>query len=73
MPKGVKCSVSNCTYWGQGNECNADEIMVEVDAHAHVDFNTEFAEEELGTNHKDTAPDSSQTCCHTFKPKAEKL
>ncbi|RNB74693.1 DUF1540 domain-containing protein, partial [Brevibacillus fluminis] len=39
----VKCSVANCTYWGEGNNCNADSIMVEVDAHANANYKTEFA------------------------------
>ncbi len=28
MAKDVKCEVQNCTYWGQGNACNADSIYV---------------------------------------------
>jgi hypothetical protein len=28
MPKDVKCEVNNCTYWGQGNLCEADQIYV---------------------------------------------
>jgi hypothetical protein len=28
MPKNVMCEVNNCTYWGQGNLCKADEIYV---------------------------------------------
>ncbi|CAM4263816.1 DUF1540 domain-containing protein [Paenibacillus tarimensis] len=68
MPEGVKCSVSNCTFWGQGNQCNANQIMVDIDKHGAVDYSSEFAEG-LGMNHKDTAPQSSTTCCHTFKPK----
>lgn len=69
----VKCSVSNCTYWGEGNDCNAEMIMVEIDRHAKTNFSTEFAGE-IGydSNHKDTAQSSSATCCHTFKPKQAK-
>lgn len=69
MPKvEVKCSVSNCSYWGQGNNCVAPSIMVEVDRHAN--FSTEMADEfGIQTEHKDRASDSAQTCCRTFKPK----
>ncbi|MGO0062258.1 DUF1540 domain-containing protein [Brevibacillus fluminis] len=67
----VKCSVANCTYWGEGNNCNADSIMVEVDAHANANYKTEFASESGNTNHQDAAKNSAQTCCQTFKPKAK--
>jgi len=69
MPDGVKCSVSNCSFWGQGNNCNADQIMIDIDKHAHQPLDTEFAHGELGADHQDHAKDSSVTCCHTFKPK----
>ncbi|MGU3469967.1 DUF1540 domain-containing protein [Paenibacillus sp. D51F] len=69
MPKGVACSVSNCAFWGQGNQCGADAINIEIDQHAHADLSAEFADEDLGVNHQDSAKESSVTCCHTFKPK----
>ncbi len=70
MPTVVKCSVSNCTYWGEGNKCVADMIMVEVDQHSRKDFNAEFANEyAYDTEHQDAASSSRETCCHTFKPK----
>ncbi len=28
MAQDVLCSVSNCTYWGEGNKCNASSINV---------------------------------------------
>jgi hypothetical protein len=64
----VKCSVANCSYWGQGNNCTAPSIMVEVDSHA--DYSTEMANE-LGiqTEHQDRATSSKETCCRTFKSK----
>lgn len=68
MPE-VKCSVSNCEYWKQGNNCVADLIMIEVDEHAHAKFKEEFAGESFDSNHKDNAKKSEETCCHTFKPK----
>jgi len=74
MPNGkpfVKCSVSNCEYWGQGNNCHADAIMIEIDKHADIKFDSEFAGESFDSNHKDTASKSSTTCCHTFEPKHE--
>jgi hypothetical protein len=64
----VKCSVANCTFYAEGNNCAAPAIMVEVDRHAN--YSEEFAQD-LGiqTEHKDSASDSAETCCRTFKPK----
>lgn len=32
MPlSGVKCMVSNCNYWEQGNHCDASAIEVNVE------------------------------------------
>ncbi|WP_160724082.1 DUF1540 domain-containing protein [Bacillus sp. USDA818B3_A] len=28
MAKDVLCEVNNCTFWGNGNKCNADRIYV---------------------------------------------
>jgi hypothetical protein len=67
MPE-VRCSVSNCTYWAQGGACAADNILVEIDAHANRDFSTEIGEMGDGV-HKDIAQTSSATMCHTFKQK----
>ncbi|WP_442603734.1 DUF1540 domain-containing protein [Paenibacillus sp. KN14-4R] len=65
----VKCSVANCHYWGQGNNCNADSIMIEIDSHAGKHYDSEFASEFEG--HQDQASSAAKTCCHTFKAKAK--
>lgn len=69
MPKGVTCSVANCTFWDEGNRCGADEIKIDIDQHSKGSFDAEFAGDELGLFHQDQATDSAATCCHTFKPK----
>jgi hypothetical protein len=67
MPQvDVSCTVSNCHFWGQGNNCTAPSITVEIDRHAN--FTAEMASE-LGENHQDSAGTSKETCCRTFKPK----
>ena len=66
----VKCSVSNCTYWGEKNLCQADMIMIDIDTHASRDYNAEFAGESFDTEHQDIAESSSSTCCPNFKPKS---
>lgn len=68
MPQ-VKCSVSNCAYWSQGNNCSADMIMIDIDKHANKKFDAEFAGESFDTEHTDHAMNTKDTCCHTFKPK----
>ncbi|WP_100406788.1 DUF1540 domain-containing protein [Bacillus solitudinis] len=66
----VKCNVANCTYWGDGNHCQADSILVEIDAHANIDFSMEAGEEPYGkAEHKDKVDHRVETCCHTFRPK----
>lgn len=69
MPKGVACSVSNCAFWDKGNRCGAEEIAIEIDAHARADWNEEFADESFA-GHRDKAASSKSTCCLTFKPNA---
>jgi hypothetical protein len=68
----VKCSVANCEYWSQGNNCHADVIMIEVDKHANAKFNEEFAGESFDSDHKDKASNVANTCCHTFELKKAK-
>lgn len=67
MPAGVKCTVSNCNFWDEGNLCGADSIQVEIDKHSSKISDTEFAI--LGEEHHDQAAHSSTTCCYTFKPR----
>jgi len=67
MPNGVKCSVANCTFWAEGNSCNADSIQIDIDSHA--DSMNEFAQEGFGEMHQDVASASAATCCQTFKSK----
>ncbi|MBB6678720.1 DUF1540 domain-containing protein [Cohnella lubricantis] len=70
MPQGVACSVSNCSYWGEGNRCAAQEIAIEIDAHAYRGTGGEEFADELFGGHQDQADQSSETCCLTFKPKS---
>ncbi|MFF2482004.1 DUF1540 domain-containing protein [Paenibacillus sp. NPDC058071] len=69
MPDGVSCSVSNCSFWKEGNNCAATSISVDIDQHASASFREEFAADDLGLYHQDVANQSSATCCQTFKPK----
>ncbi|MBP3964209.1 MULTISPECIES: DUF1540 domain-containing protein [Paenibacillus] len=69
MPNGVSCSVANCSFWKEGNQCNASKIEIDIDSHANNHFGSEFAEEGFGGEHHDTAANKAATCCHTFKAK----
>lgn len=64
----VKCTVSNCHYWGEHNLCRAEEIVIEIDKHVGSKFKEEYAEEMTDKGHHDHASTSSATCCLTFKP-----
>ncbi|HET7628444.1 MAG TPA: DUF1540 domain-containing protein [Bacillales bacterium] len=65
----VKCNVSNCVYWEEGNHCNADAILVEIDSHAENSYTMSSSGRLIGAaDHRDIAEEVSQTCCHTFDP-----
>lgn len=70
MPHGVACSVNNCSYWGEGNRCAAQEIAIEIDAHATRGTGGEEFADELFGGHTDQAKQSAETCCLTFRPKS---
>ncbi|WP_100372424.1 DUF1540 domain-containing protein [Bacillus sp. FJAT-45037] len=66
----VKCNVANCTFWGEGNRCQADSILVEIDSHSDKNFHMEAGSEPYADAlHRDAADQSAETCCHTFRPK----
>ncbi|GEO24344.1 hypothetical protein AAC03nite_01290 [Alicyclobacillus acidoterrestris] len=69
MNVNVKCSVSNCYFWRDNNDCAAPAIMVTVDENAQANFNVEIADEIMvDLEGKQDAPSSAKTCCHTFRP-----
>ncbi|MBO9604929.1 MAG: DUF1540 domain-containing protein [Paenibacillaceae bacterium] len=70
MP-AVKCSVANCSFWAEGNECSANSIQIDIDEHAKTaSGDAEFASD-FGSSHQDQASFVAGTCCHTFQPKHE--
>ncbi|MGH0779904.1 DUF1540 domain-containing protein [Bacillus cereus] len=65
MPE-VRCSVSNCSFWGQGNFCQASAIIVQPDAdESGQTENNSYTNETL----ESSVATSVETCCHTFKPR----
>ncbi|NEU30717.1 DUF1540 domain-containing protein [bacterium LRH843] len=67
----VKCNVANCSFWGEGNNCHAQSILVEIDSHAGEDYGTEMASESYISEqlHEESATSKAATCCKTFTPK----
>lgn len=65
----VLCSVSNCYFWKDENRCAAPAIMVTTNGHANANFHEEIANE-IAVDYRltENAPDSKETCCHTFRP-----
>ncbi|WP_407944617.1 DUF1540 domain-containing protein [Paenibacillus swuensis] len=63
----VKCSVDNCSYWEEGNNCVAETIMIEINAHAHAELPEGTRDEQYDSHHTDHAAGVKDTCCHTFK------
>lgn len=61
----IRCSVSNCHYWDNGNVCQASEILVTADslsASAPSSLDAPQAQSVTGT----PAENSMETCCKTF-------
>ena len=65
MPN-VQCTVSDCTYWDEGNVCAATRIWITVNRFASK-LDMEAAE--LDNVHTE-AGRSHATCCYTYKPRA---
>lgn len=63
----VRCTVSDCHYWEEGNRCAAELIWVTLDRFAGAD------DVEVGSfeNVRTVAQSSSSTCCHTYRPRSE--
>ena len=65
MPE-VRCTVSNCHYWSDGNVCAAEAILVISDeALPRIGKH----DEEIGEIGQTPARVSKETCCYTFRPK----
>jgi hypothetical protein len=41
MPDNVMCEVNNCTFWAQGNMCQADKIYVVAQREEQADSTEE--------------------------------
>ena len=63
----IDCSVDSCNYWGKGNICSADAIMVKQNSAGQSNnYNVEIGS--MGAMNSLT---STETQCETFKPKSQ--
>ncbi|ACV59205.1 DUF1540 domain-containing protein [Alicyclobacillus acidocaldarius] len=69
MKVDVKCTVANCLFWHEGNECAAPSIMVSVSRRGETSFREEFGREFAVAERESHARSSMETCCETFKPR----
>ncbi len=71
MPKSgseiVKCTVSNCEYWGQENNCTAEQILITAPASAlpKVEKHGVGAEK----MHETPIRKVEDSLCYTFEPR----
>lgn len=70
MPE-VRCAVSNCSFWGQGNFCQAQAIVVQPEEKAFSNMNDDSYQSSViqGVQIESSVSDSAETCCQTFQPK----
>ena len=67
---GVSCYVDSCHYWGAGQVCQADQIVVDNGrgrTGGKGSYDMEVGEIGKGSSGATT---SSETMCQTFKPKS---
>lgn len=66
MPDHVRCTVSNCEYWGDNNICIADQILVAVDPPPNPEDHHGYQ----AANYPHTeSPEKDPTMCYTFENK----
>ncbi len=63
----IHCTVSNCHYYGSGNKCHANEIVVVGDRFGHEQADNVDATQ-ASTFPQTPAQTCMETCCKTFVP-----
>jgi uncharacterized protein involved in tolerance to divalent cations len=70
MTQNIKCSISNCHYWAQGNVCQATEILITSDTMAKNLAN--IVDAPYANQITETPVSKSQeSCCKTFVMKSD--
>ena len=60
----VKCTISNCEYWGSNNMCVANQILVAAGPPESQEHHSPVMQESLMET---PVQDDIQTHCHTFE------
>ncbi len=60
----VKCTISNCEYWGSENQCEAEEILVAAGPPETQEHHSPMVAERL---EQTPVQADLQTHCHTFE------
>ncbi len=68
MNQQIHCSVNNCHYWGQGNRCHANEIIVTADS-IGVSMPDEINATQASIIDATPVESCMETCCKTFVEK----
>ncbi len=61
MPS-VHCTVNTCSYWENGNRCNANNIVIQSDQEGGFSPNAQ-----LNSLKATPVNGTEETCCQTFK------
>ncbi|MBX6378915.1 MAG: DUF1540 domain-containing protein [Clostridia bacterium] len=70
-PVTVMCTVSSCDFWGQGNVCDAREILITADSFAAAQPDNIDALQ-AGALPQTAVQRCEETSCKTFRPKGSK-
>lgn len=67
----VYCTVNTCDYWGQGNHCFAQKILITRDS-AGDQWPDSVDAPQASTLPPTPAENCMATCCKTFRPRDSK-
>ncbi len=67
----IRCSVRSCDFWGEGQVCQADQIIVKNNKLGDLDDELANLDLELGVIGNVDANFSHETCCETFRPRRD--
>lgn len=68
----VYCTVDNCQWWAQGNECHASTILITHDrigAKYPDEYDSPHVQQIVEMSGETPAESCMDTCCKTFTPK----
>lgn len=67
----IMCTVQNCNYWAQGNECHASQILVTSNSFADAQPDS-FDALQASTAPQTPVATCMDTCCKTFVGKGSR-